>query len=153
MLKSLYNSYFVVIQLQGLKFIEVGDIAYFADFVACERKVDQFYLVAQVCHVLDVVVGWVNRNVQRESSVRRSLSKILGTAVRFRPSIDKILSSVSIDRSGRVTGFVLPMYSFVSFLRVCTTERSVRGFSLIMSVSKFELPLISSKLSIWFPSK
>jgi len=86
----------------------------------------------------------------KESSCSCKFEKTVGTEVRPSPSIERTFKSESIDKSGMLDTFVLPMYSLWSFLKDWTTLRSVIGFYLTYKESRLGLPLIYSKLSISF---
>lgn len=86
----------------------------------------------------------------KESSRSCNFENIVGTVFKPKPYIERTFNSVSIDKSGRSTTLVLPIYNLWSFLRVWTILRSLMGFYLTYKESRLGLFLISSKFYISF---
>jgi hypothetical protein len=68
--------------------------------------------------------------IHNHSSFNFKVLNTEGTFERFRPSSDNDFNSVSIERLGIFVTLIFPMKSLWSPVRVCTTDKSVIGFSL-----------------------
>lgn len=90
--------------------------------------------------------------IHKEISWRWSFEKMLGIFVRLSPSIDSTFRFNSIDRSGRYSTFVEPIYNFLAFFIVWITDKSAIGFFLTIRDYSSVLFFISSRLSTSFSS-